>query len=624
MKQSMQDYEKVAQTSADIVADRMAKLFALFPEAITEGKIDFDKLRTALGGEVELQAERYNFTWKGKHEAISILQKPTQMTLAPSFDKSINSDKTHNLFIEGDNLEVLKLLYKPYFGHVKMIYIDPPYNTGNDFVYPDDYSDSLNNYLKLTGQRDNNGNNLTNKLETNGRLHSRWLSMMYPRLFLARQLLRDDGAIFVSIDDIEVHNLRMLMNEVFGEENFIANVIWQKKFSPQNDAKYLSDNHDHILLYAKQKENWNRNLLPISASVEERYANLDNDPREPWSSGDISVKTYAKANDYPILTPSGRIIRPPESRCWVFSKQKLEELIKDDRIWFGPNGNNVPRLKQFRSEVQSGIVPLTIWFHKEVGHNQEAKQELKEILDDVETVFDTPKPTRLIKRMMQIATSSSTHDIVLDFFAGSCSTAQAVLELNHEDNGNRQFIMVQLPVPTNNPQFPTIADLGKERVRRVLVRLMEDRKSQLDIRGEENPEDLGFRVFRLTLSNYLQWQDMSPTTDSNSYTEQLGMFNSLLIETWKAEDVLYEVALKEGYSLSSQVKQVESIIETTIWKVTDERKNQSFYLCLDNMIDSDVIRKLRLGKDDLFVCRELALDDTTISNLAAQCHLKTV
>ncbi|MDO9542843.1 MAG: site-specific DNA-methyltransferase, partial [Kiritimatiellia bacterium] len=353
-----------------------------------------------------------------------------------------------NLIIHGDNLKALKALLPLYAGKVKCVYIDPPYNTGNEgWAYNDNVSSPMmQEWLGKVVDRED----LTR--------HDKWLCMMMPRLKLLRELLRDDGAIFISIDDNEQGHLRLLMDDVFGEDNFVANVIWQKKFAPQNDARYFSDNHDFVVVYAKSKDNWTRNLLPTPISVLGRYSNPDNDPRGDWSSGDISVKTYSANCDYPIKSPSGRIVQPSKSRCWMFTKEKFAKLVKDNRIWFGLKGDNVPRLKQFRSEIQEGIVPITIWMHENVGHNQEAKQELKEIFQDSDLPFDTPKPVRLVRRILDIASDKDA--IILDSFAGSAPTAQAVLELNKEDGGNRRFILIECEDYADT--------ITAERVRRVI------------------------------------------------------------------------------------------------------------------------------------------------------------
>ena len=473
------------------------KLKQLFPEAFQNGKLDLEALKNYLNQNSEFTNEKYQFTWAGKQEALQILQIPSRATLKPVPKESIDFKNSPNLFIEGENLEVLKVIQKSYFGKVKMIYIDPPYNTGKDFIYPDNWKDPLKDYLKITGQVDEQGQKLTSNLETSGRFHSRWLSMMYPRLFLTRNLLKEDGVIFVSIDDTEVHHLRMIMNEIFGEENFVANIIWQKKYSPANDARYLSDNHDHILLYAKNREIWRPNLLPRTAVMDSRYKNPDNDPRGPWKPGGFSVKTYSKDYDYPIETPSGKIVIPPKGSCWQTSKENYLKLLKDNRIWFGKNGDAKPQLKQFLNEVQQGSVTKSVWLYNEVGHNQTAKAHIKQIFNDSHIVFDTPKPVELIKRMLELATKSKDHDIVLDFFAGSASTAHSVLMKNNEDDGNRRFIMVQLPEPlpeqdklSKKVVLKTIADIGKERLRRVIKGF----GKQKEIPGD-------FKVFKLDSSS---------------------------------------------------------------------------------------------------------------------------
>ncbi len=615
--------ETVERTSPDLVAEQTEQLKCMFPHVFSEGKVDFKKLRAALGDIVDTQPERYNFTWAGKRNATLLLQAPSYATLTPAEDESANFDTTQNLFLEGDNLEVLKLLYKSYSSRVKMIYIDPPYNTGNDFIYPDDFTDPLDTYLRVTRQKDANGNLLTSNPETSGRYHSAWLSMMYPRLFLARQLLREDGVIFVSIDDTEVHNLRMVLNEVFGEENFVTNLVWEKKYSPQNDARWFSDTHDHILVYARNKELWRPHLLPRTEEANARYQNIDDDPRGPWKGSDLSVKSYSAKYDYPIQTPSGRIVHPPESRCWAVPEEQFHRLVADNRIWFGPTGNNTPSLKRFLSEVQGGMVAKTLWPREEVGDNQEAKQELKAILSGVDIVFDTPKPVRLMKRMLQLATTRDEGALVLDFFAGSCSLAQAVAELNSEDDGNRRFIMVQLPEPTNNPQYPTIADIGKERILRVFAKLRDEEKGKLGLTTRKEPEDLGFRVFKLASSNYKQWKGMD-ASDPEAYAKQLDMFADPLVENWNPVSVLWEVAVKEGYGLNTSINQLESIKENTVWQVSDPDREQSFLICLDDQLQPVTLSALPLSKEQLFVCRNKALDDTKAANLALQCRLKKI
>jgi len=602
----------VERESEPVNLRRISMLRDEFPEAWSEGKLDFDKLKAALGEFTDISSERYIFSWSGKRDALRILQTPTWGTLVPARDESVEFDKTRNLFIEGDNLEVLKLLYKSYFKRVKLIYVDPPFNTGGDFIYPDNYRDPLAPYLKLVGDMDEAGNLLTTNPDTSGRFHSSWLSMMYPRLFIARQLLADDGAIFVEIDDNEVHNLRMIMNEIFGEENFVATIIWQKKFSPQNDAKWLSDNHDFILCYAKNKDIWRPTLLPRTEEHDSRFSNPDSDPRGPWSSGDLSVKTYSEASDYPITTPSGRVVNPPQGYCWRVSPSSFKELVKDNRIWFGCDGNNVPRIKRFLSEVQQGIVPLTIWTYDEVGHNQEAKQELKALMEGVEVVFDTPKPVRLLEKIIHLGTNSDKQDIILDFFAGSCSTAHAVMTKNIKDQGNRQFICIQLPEPTGNLSCPTVSDLGKERIRRAGNELRED--------FQFTNIDTGFRVYKLAETNFKAWVGVNEQT-LDDYLKTVEEHLDPLKSDGIPENLVYELALKEGYPLTTTIETI--LTESNkVFKVSSEETH--FYICLDKEIHQTTIDQLNPVKEILLIVRDEALTDTQAANLALQYNLKTI
>ena len=368
----------------DIRQRQIDKLAQLFPEAVTEGKIDWQKLQATLGEAVDL-GERYGLGWKGKSDVFATIQEKTVQTLHPDRANSVDWDTTGNMFIEGDNLAALKILHKAYYGKVKMIYIDPPYNTGNDFIYNDDFKQTHRSYEAEAGITDDEGNVVRDdglRTNTGGHKHSNWLNMMYPRLFLARNLLRQDGVIFVSIDDNEVHNLRLMMNEIFGEENFVAQLIWERAFSPKNDAKFISNSHDYVLMYARSINEFSIGRLDRTEEANARYSNPDNDPRGPWMSSDISVKTYSIANDYPITTPSGRVIEPPASRCWRLSKKVFLERLHDNRIWFGPNGDGVPRIKRFLSELRNeGMTPTSLLFHKEVGHSQEGAKQVVELFD---------------------------------------------------------------------------------------------------------------------------------------------------------------------------------------------------------------------------------------------------
>ncbi|EJA8285519.1 site-specific DNA-methyltransferase [Escherichia coli] len=533
--------------SMNITEDNIRKLKSLFPEVFNEGSIDYDVLKQLLGENVDEKDERYGLNWHGKRQARQLALTPSRGTLRPCKDESVDWHNTKNLMIEGDNLEVLKLLQKSYAGKVKLIYIDPPYNTGKDFVYPDNFQDNMKNYLEITGQTED-GARLSTNTETSGRYHTDWLNMIYPRLKLARNLLKEDGVIFISIDDAEVDNLKKVCSEIFGEENFVANIVWQKKYSPQNDATYFSDMHDHILVYAKQRKTskndangWNIDFLPRSEEQNAAYKNPDNDPRGVWKSVDLSVKTYSKANDYSITTPSGRIVTPPASRCWQVSEKRFAELCKENKIWFGENGNNVPSIKRFLTEVQDGVVPTTWWSYKECGHNQEAKQELKKLMEGESVFFDTPKPLRLLDRILHLATTNDKNCIILDFFAGSGTTAHATLNKNIADSGSRRYIAVQLPEKIDDEKYHTISELTKERLRRAGKKVRED-----------NPEwkgDVGFRVFKLDTSNIRPWEATAETL-----SEQLDAYVNPILDGRSEEDLLTELMLKRGIDLSVNIE----------------------------------------------------------------------
>ena len=544
MMQKIEANSPLAQ-SADLIKDNIAKLSALFPELLTEGasgaQINLDVLQQLIGKPATDADEKYGLNWHGKRRARQLALTPSTGTLRPCVEESVDWDTTQNLMIEGDNLEVLKLLQKSYSGKVKLIYIDPPYNTGKDFVYPDNFQDNIKNYLELTGQVEG-GRKISSNTEASGRFHTEWLNMMYPRLKLARNLLCEDGVIFISIDDTEVSNLRKICDDIFGEENFLANVVWQKKYAPQNDATYFSAMHDHILVYAKlakrtknDEQGWNLNLLPRTDSQNGAYKNHDNDQRGLWRSDNLSVKTYSAKNDYPITTPSGKVAYPPESRCWVVSAERYAELVADNRIWFGFDGNNVPSLKRFLSEVQDGTVPVTWWTYQECGHNQDAKKEIKDLFTGEDAIFDTPKPVKLVTRMLQLATKTDPDALILDFFSGSGTTGQAVYEMNLSDDGKRRLILVQLPEPLEGAN-QTIAELTKERLRRAGAKVK-----------SANPlfaGDTGFRVFKLAPSNIRAWNP-----DAADLEKTLLDHEQHLLPGRNEQDILYELLLKLGLDL---------------------------------------------------------------------------
>ena len=611
--------DKVDHFTPSVLDKRVEALKKMFPEFFTEGKINLPKLQELLGEAVEEETERYRFTWTGKRDAIQLLQTPTRATLVPCLEESVNFDTTGNIFIEGDNLEVLKLLYKPYFGKVKAIYIDPPYNRGGDYVYNDDYTDPLNTYLQLTAQRDEEGNRLTSNVEKSGRYHSSWLSMMYPRLFLARQLLRDDGIIFVSIDDYEVHNLRMLMNEVFGEENMFQQIVWQRHAGGGNNAKHFAVDHEYILAYAKNKECIPTLKLPLSDKQKAEYTEVDE-----WQStlGPYKVRSFPQnrpANPRPglqyyIELPDGTKVFDQ----WKWQESRFLEAKAQNKMVFSKDKNGKWRVGYKKYLNESDRLPRSLL--TQVERNIEGKKQLSEVLGQP-NVLNNPKPIGLIKHLLEFSTDPDS--LVVDFFAGSCTTAQAVLELNRADNGNRKFIVVQLPEPTpeksiaRNAGYETISDIGKTRIQRLL-----DKMSTDDLFRES--KDLGVKVFRLTESNYRQWNGVAES-NAESYANQLRLFaDNPLVDQWIPKNVIYEVAIKEGYQLDCLIEQVGGIDQNTIFQVISSDETQVFYICLDAELFQDEIDKLGLTNDDLFVCLDKALDDTQAANLALQCRLKTI
>lgn len=528
--------------SANLVAENIEKLKALFPELLTEtvvngqttAALNMDVLKALVGDATVADGdEKYGLNWHGKRRARQIALTPSTGTLRPAKEESVDWDTTQNLMIEGDNLEVLKLLQKSYAGKIKLIYIDPPYNTGKDFVYPDNFQDNIKNYLELTGQTEG-GSKITTNTETSGRFHTDWLNMIYPRLKLAHALLRQDGFIFISIDDGEVSNLRLICNEIFGEENFYACISWQKTYSPANDKRGIDAMHDYVLVYSKSEKS-QVNLLPRTAKQDTAYVNLDNDPRGPWKSVDATRAEHRDYAFYPITTPSGKEVFPAQGRSWVFTKEELPKLLADSRLWFGKDGSSKPSKKLFLSEVKQGIVPTTWWTHEDAGHNDESKKELKNLFPEG-LPFDTPKPTRLIRRILQIATSNDGSQLVLDFFAGSGTTAHSVLEQNIADGGNRRFILVQLPETLLNKSIKTISKVAQERVRRCV--------SKFSAANNLFDFDKGFRFFSLDSSNIRPWRPQG-----NNLPASL-LENLEHIEPGRSnDDVFYEVLLKLGLDL---------------------------------------------------------------------------
>ena len=586
-------FTKVANSSLNLIDSNLLKLKDLFPNVFVEGKVDFEALKAELGEQVEMESERYQFTWAGKSQAKRIATTPTLGTLRPAPEESVDFDRTQNLYIEGDNLEVLKLLQKSYFNQVKMIYIDPPYNTGKDFVYKDDFKDSLANYHRLTGQRDEDGNLLNTNKEYDGRYHSNWLNMMYPRLKLARNLLRDDGVIFISIDDNEVHNLRKICDEIFGEGNFISNLIWEKKYTRANDAQWFSDNHDHVLCYARYKKLAILNQLPRNSEQLSAYKNPDQHPKGPWKATPLHAKSGSNTAGFTFK--NGVFWQPPAGTYRRFNDESMRKMEDDNAIWFGADGKQTPQRKSFLSEIKGGVTPTTLWKFDEVGHNHEANNELKKI--GLDGVFSNPKPVRLVRRMLALSTSVDKKDIVLDFFSGSSTTGHAVMQLNAEDNGNRKFIMVQIPEPTpvnseaRKAGYATIAEIGKERIRRAAKKIR-----------EEHPEvkaDLGFKVLKLNTSNIKKWQ---PNLD-NLEQDLLDAVDNILPGR-SSHDLLYEVLIKYGLPLTLPVEQTR-VEGRTLYNVA----RGLLLACFDEGVTMDTVQAIiDLGSEEAPILRVVFRD----------------
>ena len=598
----------------DMTQKNIDKISQLFPNCITETKdengnlkkaVNFELLQQMLSDEIADKDEAYEFTWVGKNAAIVEANKPIRKTLRPYKEESVNWDTTENLYIEGDNLEVLKLLQESYLGKVKMIYIDPPYNTGNDFIYRDDFTSSNEEYAEESGLFDDEGNRMFKNTDTNGRFHSDWCSMIYSRLLLARNLLTDDGVIFISIDDNEVENLKKICDEVFGAGNFIAQLIWERAFSPKNDARFISNSHDYVLMIAKDINTFVIGRLPRTEEANARYSNPDNDPRGVWMSSDISVKTYNAECDYPITTPSGRVVEPPAGRCWRLSAKAFAERLQDNRIWFGPDGNGTPRIKRFLSDLKhEGMAPTSIMFFKDVGHSQEGAQEVSKLLDG--GFFSGPKPQRLMKRLLTLA-NLKDDSIVLDFFSGSASTGHAVMQFNIDNNSKRKFIMVQLPELCDEKSeaykagYKNICEIGKERIRRAGKKIK-----------EENPLttqdlDIGFRVLKVDDSN------MKDVYYSATEYEQgkLDMFESNIKEDRNDLDLLFGCLLDWGLPLSLPYT------SETIGKFTVHTYNKGdLVACFNEDVSEEVVKEIARKKPLRAVFR-----DSSFSNSASKINV---
>ena len=595
----MTESTKLDLRSHDISAEKRDELLRLFPEIRTEdGQIDFERLKLALGEAVDIGKERYGLTWPGKAESFKAIQTPSVGTLRPVRDESINFDTTENLIVEGDNLEVLKLLQKSYLGKVKMIYIDPPFNTGNDFIYPDNYTESLQTYLEYTGQVDAQGKKFGTNTDSDGRFHSKWLNMMYPRLYLARNLLRDDGVMFISIDDNEFDNLRKLCAEIFGDESILGVIVWRRRQVPDNrNLNKFSTDHEYVLAVQRGS-----GVLIGQAKDLTKYENPDNDPRGPWMSDNLTGLANAQERPnlhYDIIDPETGIRYPPlASRGWAYEQSRMKTLISEGRILWPQDPEGRPRLKRFLNDIRSRFTGFSSV--QNPGYTTDGTRELESLFG--EKILEFPKPTKLLKLLIAQSTSAREGEVILDFFAGSGTTAEAVLQTNADDGGNRQFVLVQLPEPTVRPEYQTVAEICKERVRRVIKRLNETDSNGLGVGSGDN--DRGFRVFKLADSNFKIWE-ADNSRDEGGLVKQLELHVEHIRKDRSDDDLVYEVLLKSGYPLSADIERLR-LGNHDVYS-TD---GGAFLICLDRALTLDLIRAMADRKPQRVVC----LDDGFAGN----------
>ncbi len=620
----METYKDHIIQSPDLNTERLETLRKMFPDWFTqEGKLDICEVKKAVNPDSVDETERYEFRWFGKSKAKRNAFIPTRATLHYDEGRSVNPETTENVIIEGENLEVLKILLNGYRNKVKVIYIDPPYNTGEDFVYNDDFSEGRQAYWERTEQSED-GISLDTNSDANGRFHSNWLDMMYSRLLVARNLLRPDGVIFMSIDDHEIQHLRKISDEVFGEGNFVANIVWQKRTSP--DARCnLGAAHDYIVVYAKDKDllKPTLNLIELTEERAAEYKNPDNDPRGRWASVDITGQTgHATASQfYTITTPSGKEYKPTAGRCWALAKDTFDSLVKDNRIWFGSNGSSIPRKKVFLSEV-NGSNAWTWWTNKEVGHNQAGAKELKDILGATD-IFENPKPSRLIKQILKIA--SKPGDLILDFFAGSGTTGHAVVSQNLKDAGNRQYILVQVPQATDENSnarragFKKISDITIARNKAVADKVKSDYDGRITTpEDEQQLNQLGFKVFTLAKSSFPR-TDFAPDPEK-SEEENLALFHKYVAEKeqqlsmgFDDQQLITEILISRGFMLTYKLEHQPTFTENTVYLASDGIKEA--YICVDNTLADSTVDYFMQNTDTKFICIERALDSTKKFNL---------
>lgn len=575
--------DKMDGLSLDLEKQNINKIKELFPEAVEEGKINFEMLRAFLGDEVDDSREKYQFTWNGKAKSIKLAQTPSSATLRPCKHKSKNWDTTENLYIEGDNLEVLKQLQKTYYGKIKMIYIDPPYNTGKDFIYPDDYKDSIENYKEQTNQI------LSSNPETSGKYHTKWLNMMYPRLILAKNLLRKDGIIFISIDDNEQDNLKKMCNEIFGESNYITEIAWQCLDTVKNDARYFSDNHEYIFIYAKNKDYLKIRGIKKGEKQRAYYKNYDNDPRGDYLLTPLHAKSGSMSSIYTYTFKNGQTWTPPQGTFPRFAIQTLQELEKENRLYLDPNGIKTPQKKTYLSEVGDRMPPTSFWDYSTFGSTRQSNNELSKL--NLKGMFQNTKPTLTLKTLIDLI-KCETEDIILDFFSGSASTAHAVMKLNAEDGGNRKFIMVQLPELCDEKSeaykagYKNICEIGEERIRRAgeQIRTEWEKGHPSDGMFSEDEKfnvDIGFKVFKLDSTNIVPWDSSAEYNEENLFN----LSNVFKNERSKA-DILYEIMLKYGV-FDRSVEEID-VNGKTMYRVG----KRYMIVCLEDNVTSDDVKAI--------------------------------
>jgi adenine-specific DNA-methyltransferase len=601
--------DKLDLRSHDIAEDKKQELLRLFPEMLTEGgKIDLERLKLALGETVDVGKERYGMNWPGKADCFKAIQSPSLGTLRPCPEESVNFDTTENLIIDGDNLEVLKLLQKSYLGKVKMIYIDPPYNTGNDFIYPDNYTESLQTYLEYTGQVDAQGKKFSTNTEADGRFHSKWLNMMYPRLYLARNLLREDGVIFISIDDHEVDNLRKICNEVFGEENFKGAIIRGTGQTTGQDSGGLGASFDYVLVYSRESDTELAGI-PLSDEDMERFEEEDERGRYAYwqlrKTGSHDRRQDRPKMFFPVNDPEGNQVYPMGpggyESCWRFGPATYEKMVKENYIiWKKRKQNGQEQWWPYVKYYLEGRTkrPSPLW--ADIEGSKKASIDLKNLFGI--KVFNNPKPLELIIRLLQITPDFKEGDMVLDFFSGSATTAHALLELCNRDRIARKFMCIQLPEATepgteaHKAGYLTIAEIAKERVRRVIKKLTAEDKGKLALNGKKKL-DLGFRVFKLAESNFKAWNANLPTGDTAALKQQLELHIDHIRDGRAAEDILFEILVKSGFPLTTPVE-----------KLTMEGKNVfsaaggALFICLERNLTLELIRAMAERKPERVVC----------------------